>query len=134
MMLQNNSVTEFILLGLTEDTERQKMVFVIFLIFYFGTVVWNLLIIVTIKFGRTLWSPMYVFLFYLSLVDTCFSNSMAPRLIIDYLSAKKIISYSECLTQVFALHFLAPWRSLSWFSWPWITMQPLASLCIIQPS
>ncbi|XP_055283839.1 olfactory receptor 4C11-like [Moschus berezovskii] len=104
-MLKNKSVTEFILLGLTEDPERQKMVFVIFLIFYFGTMVGNLLIIVTIKSSRTLGSPMYFFLFYLSLVDTCFSTSMAPRLIIDALSAKKIISYSECLTQVFALHF-----------------------------
>uniref|UniRef100_A0A4W2IHD7 G-protein coupled receptors family 1 profile domain-containing protein n=1 Tax=Bos indicus x Bos taurus TaxID=30522 RepID=A0A4W2IHD7_BOBOX len=105
--LQNNSVTEFILLGLKEDPERQKKMFVIFLIFYFGTVVGNLLIIVNIKSSQTLGSPMYIFLFYLSLVDTCFSTSMAPRLLIDALSAKKIISYSECLTQIFVLVLMA---------------------------
>uniref|UniRef100_A0A8D1FEB9 Olfactory receptor n=1 Tax=Sus scrofa TaxID=9823 RepID=A0A8D1FEB9_PIG len=103
-MQQNNSITEFILLGLTQDPQKQKMVFVIFFIFYVGTLGGNLLIIVTIKSSQTLGSPMYFFLFYLSLVDACFSTSIAPRLIADSLSTKKIISYNECLTQVFALH------------------------------
>ncbi|KAM6158339.1 olfactory receptor 4C11-like [Rhynchocyon petersi] len=104
-MQQNRSVTEFILLGLTKDPTRQKMVFIIFLIFYIGTVVGNLLIILTIKFSRTLGSPMYFFLFYLSLTDGCFSTSIAPKLMVDALSTKKVISYNECMTQVFALHF-----------------------------
>ncbi|XP_004683592.1 PREDICTED: olfactory receptor 4C11-like [Condylura cristata] len=104
-MQPNNSVTEFILLGLTQDPVRQKMVFVIFFIFYVGTVMGNLMIIVTIKFSRTLGSPMYFFLFYLSLADSCFSTSTAPRLIVDALSSKNTISYNECMTQIFALHF-----------------------------
>ncbi|XP_006902656.1 PREDICTED: olfactory receptor 4C11-like [Elephantulus edwardii] len=103
-MLQNKSVTDFILLGLTQDPMRQKMVFIIFFIFYTATVVGNFLIIVTIKCSRTLGSPMYFFLFYLSIADTCFSTSIAPRLIVDSLSAKKTISYNECMTQVFAMH------------------------------
>ncbi|XP_004708440.1 olfactory receptor 4C11-like [Echinops telfairi] len=103
-MHQNKSITEFILLGLTQDPVKQKMVFIIFLIYYTGTMVGNLLIIMTIKFSRTLGSPMYFFLFYLSLVEACFSTSTAPRLIADALSAKKVISYNECMTQVFALH------------------------------
>ncbi|XP_076971195.1 olfactory receptor 4C11-like [Tamandua tetradactyla] len=103
-MQQNNSVTEFILLGLTQDPLRQKVVFLIFLIFYMGTVVGNLLIIVTIKFSQTLGSPMYFFLFFLSFADVCFSTSTAPRLLVDVLTSRKIISYNECLTQVFALH------------------------------
>ncbi|XP_075404366.1 olfactory receptor 4C11-like [Tenrec ecaudatus] len=103
-MHQNKSVTEFILLGLAQDPMKQKIVFIIFSIFYTGTVVGNLLIIVTIKFSRSLGSPMYFFLFYLSLSDTCFSTSTAPRLLADALSAKKVISYNECLTQVFTLH------------------------------
>lgn len=104
MTQQNSSITEFILLGLTQDPMKQKMVFVIFFVFYVGTVVGNLLIIVTIKSSQTLGSPMCFFLFYLSLADSCFSTSTAPRLIVDALSAKKIIPYDECMTQVFALH------------------------------
>ncbi|XP_075404365.1 olfactory receptor 4C11-like [Tenrec ecaudatus] len=103
-MHQNKSVTEFILLGLTQDPEKQKVVFIIFLVFYSGTVVGNSVIVVTIKFSRSLGSPMYFFLFYLSLADTCFSSSTAPRLLADALSAKKVISYNECMIQVFALH------------------------------
>ncbi|KAM5184349.1 olfactory receptor 4C11-like [Callospermophilus lateralis] len=103
-MWQNSNVTEFILLGLTQDPLRQKMVFFIFLIFYVGTVVGNTLVIVTIESSRTLESPMYYFLFYLSFADSCYSTCTAPKLIVDALSAKKVISYNECMTQIFALH------------------------------
>ena len=112
---------EFILLGLTKDPKRQKMVFVIF-IFYVGTLMGNFLIITTVKFSRTPGSPMYFFPFYLSLVDTCFSTSVAPRLIVDALFAKKSIFYNECLTQVLHCIYMDAWRSLSWSSWPWIGM------------
>ncbi|XP_007954876.1 olfactory receptor 4C11-like [Orycteropus afer afer] len=103
-MQQNKSITEFIFLGLTRDPMKQKMVFIFVLFFYTGTLVGNLLIIVTIKFSRTLGTPMYFFLFYLSFADTCFSTSITPRLIVDAISEKKVISYNECMMQVFALH------------------------------
>ncbi|XP_007954856.1 olfactory receptor 4C11-like [Orycteropus afer afer] len=103
-MQQNKSITEFILLGLTQDPRTQKIVFIIALIFYIGTIMGNLLIILTIKFSRTLGSPMYFFLFHLSFTDTCFTTSTAPRLIMDSISAKKVITYNECMTQVFTMH------------------------------
>ncbi|EFB28176.1 hypothetical protein PANDA_020366, partial [Ailuropoda melanoleuca] len=104
-MQENNSVTQFLLLGLNQDPMKKKMVFGIFFIFYLGTVVGNLLIMVTIKSSWRLGSPMYFSLFYLSLADSCLSTSTAPRLIVDSLSATKNISYNECMSQVFALHF-----------------------------
>ncbi|XP_072476060.1 olfactory receptor 4C11-like [Notamacropus eugenii] len=100
-----NNVTEFILLGLTQDPEKQKIVFGIFLVFYTATVVGNLLIVVTIKTSHTLGSPMYFFLTYLSIADSCFATTTAPKLIVDNLSHKNTISFDECLTQVFAMHF-----------------------------
>ncbi|MBZ3891372.1 Olfactory receptor 4C16 [Sciurus carolinensis] len=100
-MQLNNNVTEFILLGLTQDPFRKKIVFVIFLLFYLG----NLLIITTIKTSRALGSPMYFFLFHLSLSDTCFSTSIAHRTIVDALLKNTTISFSECIIQVFSLHF-----------------------------
>ncbi|XP_019575007.2 olfactory receptor 4C11 [Rhinolophus sinicus] len=104
-MTMNHSVTEFILFGLTQDAEKQKAVFGIFLILYFVTLLGNFLIVVTIKTSRTLGSPMYFFLFYLSFADACFSTTTAPRLIVDAVSQRKTISYNECMTQVFAAHF-----------------------------
>ncbi|EHB02392.1 Olfactory receptor 4C11 [Heterocephalus glaber] len=81
------------------------MVFLIFSIFYVGTVVGNLLIMVTIKRRRTLRSPLYFFLFHLSFADSCFSTATAPRLLAGTFSARKVTSYNECMTQVFMLHF-----------------------------
>ncbi|XP_048216342.1 olfactory receptor 4C16-like [Perognathus longimembris pacificus] len=104
-MLLNNNVTEFILLGLTQDPLRKKIVFVAVLISYLGTLLGNLLIITTIKSSQALGSPMYFFLFYLSLSDTCFSTSIAPRMIVDTLLKTATISFSECIIQVFSFHF-----------------------------
>ncbi|XP_007955984.2 olfactory receptor 4C16-like [Orycteropus afer afer] len=105
MMLLNNNVTEFILLGLTQDPVRKKIVFAIFLLFYLGTLLGNLLIIITIKTSRALGSPMYFFLFYLSFSDTCFSTSIAPRMIVDSLLKNTTISFNECIIQIFSFHF-----------------------------
>ncbi|XP_012891726.1 PREDICTED: olfactory receptor 4C16-like [Dipodomys ordii] len=104
-MQLNNNVTEFILLGLTQDLFRKKVVFAIFLICYLATLLGNLLIIATIKTSQTLRSPMYFFLFYLSFSDTCFSTSIAPRTIVDALLKTATITFSECIIQVFSLHF-----------------------------
>ncbi|EHA97380.1 Olfactory receptor 4C11 [Heterocephalus glaber] len=38
---------------------------------------------------------------HLAGVDACFSTTVAPRLMIDTVSEKKVISYKECMTQVF---------------------------------
>ncbi|XP_051022707.1 olfactory receptor 4C16-like [Acomys russatus] len=104
-MWLNNNVTEFILLGLTQDPFRKKILFVAFLLFYIGTLLGNLLIIATIKTSQALGSPMYFFLFYLSLSDTCFSTTVAPRTIVDSLMNEASISFSECIIQVFTFHF-----------------------------
>ncbi|XP_025121746.3 olfactory receptor 4C16-like [Bubalus bubalis] len=104
-MKMNNNVTEFILLGLSQDPVRKKIVFVTFLFLYLGTLLGNFLIISTIKTSRTLGSPMYFFLFHLSLSDTFLSTSIAPRVIVDALRGKSTISFNECIIQVFASHF-----------------------------
>ncbi|XP_074084074.1 olfactory receptor 4C11-like [Macrotis lagotis] len=100
-----NNVTEFILLGLTQDPVTKKIIFVIFLVFYTATMVGNLLIILTVKTSPTLGSPMYFFLTYLSFADFCYSSNTAPRLIVDSLSKKPTISYDECMIQLIASHF-----------------------------
>ncbi|KAM6158326.1 olfactory receptor 4C11-like [Rhynchocyon petersi] len=104
-MKLSNNVTEFILVGLTQDVAKEKIVFVVFLFLYLATLLANLLIVLTIRYSRMLGSPMYFFLFYLSFTDACFSTTIAPRLIVDSLSKKKVISFNECMTQVFSAHF-----------------------------
>lgn len=104
-MEENSSVKEFILLGLTQDLLKEKVVPVTFLFLYLGTLLASFLIVMTARCGQTLQSPMYFFLFYLSFADACLSTTTAPRLIVDSVSEKKAISYNECMTQMFAFHF-----------------------------
>ncbi|KAM9659463.1 olfactory receptor 4C11-like [Trichechus inunguis] len=101
----NSTVTAFLLFGLTQDVLKEKIVFVVFLFLYVATLWANLLSVMTIRYSRMLGSPMYFFLFYLSFADACLSTTTAPRLIIDAVSKKKVISYNECMTQTFAAHF-----------------------------
>ncbi|XP_057551326.1 olfactory receptor 4C16-like [Hippopotamus amphibius kiboko] len=104
-MRLDNNVTDFVLLGLTQDPVGKKIVFVTFLMFYLGTLLGNFLIITAIKMSQALGSPMYVFLFHLSVSDTCFSTCIAPRMIADALLKKATISFNECIVQVFSFHF-----------------------------
>ncbi|XP_072473497.1 olfactory receptor 4C46-like [Notamacropus eugenii] len=104
-MDNGNNVTEFILLGLTENPKMQKIVFVVFFIIYAITMVGNTLIVITINFSPNLHSPMYFFLAYLSFIDACYSSVNTPKLITDSLYEKKTIFFKGCMTQVFGEHF-----------------------------
>ncbi|ELV09723.1 olfactory receptor 4C12 [Tupaia chinensis] len=99
-----NNVTEFILLGLTQNMELQKLLFIVFLIVYLVTLAGNMLIMITINASRALGSPMYFFLSYLSLIDCCCSSSMTPKMLADTLVVRKTISFGGCMTQVFVEH------------------------------
>ncbi|XP_028716403.1 olfactory receptor 4A5-like [Peromyscus leucopus] len=100
----NNSVSEFILLGLTQDPAGKKALFVVFLLIYIGTMVGNLLVVGTVIGSPSLDSPMYFFLGYLSLIDAMYSTTILPKLLIDLLCDKKTISFTACLIQLFVEH------------------------------
>uniref|UniRef100_A0A8C0WDF7 Olfactory receptor n=1 Tax=Castor canadensis TaxID=51338 RepID=A0A8C0WDF7_CASCN len=105
-MTQSNNVTEFLLMGLTQDQnpKMQKIIFAVFFVIYIISVVGNALIVVTITGSPLLGSPMYFFLAYLSFVDACYSSVSTPKLMVDSLREKKIILFNGCMTQIFGEH------------------------------
>ncbi|CAO2618199.1 Olfactory receptor 4C45 [Lemmus lemmus] len=103
-MGQNNNVTEFFLLGFTQDPKKKKALFVTFLLIYIVTMVGNLLIVATVIISPSLGSPMYFFLASLSLMDAVYSTAISPKLIVDLLRDKKTISFTACISQLFIEH------------------------------
>ena len=69
-MEKKRNVTEFILIGCTQNPQVQNVVFVVVLVVYMITLSGNLLIVVTLTTSQALNSPMYFFLTHLSLIDT----------------------------------------------------------------
>ncbi|XP_038621163.1 olfactory receptor 4S2-like [Tachyglossus aculeatus] len=100
-----NNVTEFELLGFSQNVQVQKACFVIFFLFYAINLVGNSLIMLTICFGKLYRSPMYFFLIFLSLLDLCYSSFTAPKMIRDLISERKTISFQGCMMQLFGVHF-----------------------------
>lgn len=102
---QTSSVSEFILLGLSSQPEDQKPLFILFLTMYLITIIGNLLIILAIHSDPQLQTPMYFFLSFLSFTDICFTTTVVPRMLVNFLS-KKTISYAGCLTQMYFIYAL----------------------------
>ncbi|XP_036856798.1 olfactory receptor 8B3-like [Manis javanica] len=98
-------VTEFILLGLTDKPDLQLPLFFLFLVMYMVTVLGNLGLVTLIGLNSHLHTPMYFFLFNLSFIDICYSSVFTPKMLMNFLSRKNIISYMGCLTQFFFFSF-----------------------------
>uniref|UniRef100_A0A2K5BY50 Olfactory receptor n=1 Tax=Aotus nancymaae TaxID=37293 RepID=A0A2K5BY50_AOTNA len=97
----HSSVTEFILAGLSEQPERQLPLFLLFLGIYVVTVVGNLGMTTLIGLSSHLHTPMYYFLSSLSFIDLCHSTVITPKMLVNFVTDKNIISYPECITQLY---------------------------------
>ncbi|KAM4832636.1 olfactory receptor 4K15-like [Urocitellus parryii] len=97
-------VTEFILLGLSSSQELQLVLFIVFSVFYGAAVLGNILIILTVITDSRLHSPMYFLLSNLSFIDVCQATFATPKMIADFLSERKTITFQGCMSQIFFLH------------------------------
>ncbi|XP_042547472.1 olfactory receptor 502-like [Dipodomys spectabilis] len=102
----HTAVTEFILLGLTDDPVLQVILFIIILCIYLVTVFGNLSTILLIKVSAQLHHPMYFFLSNLALVDFLFSSSVTPNMLVNFLVERNRISYLGCAIQLGFVIFL----------------------------
>ena len=74
-------VSEFLLLGLSEDPKQQQLLFILFLSMYLVTQLGNLSIILAIANDVRLHTPMYFFLANLAFVDICFTSTTIPKML-----------------------------------------------------
>ncbi|KAB0388012.1 hypothetical protein FD755_002968 [Muntiacus reevesi] len=100
-------VSEFLLLGLSEDPRQQQLLFILFLSMYLVTQLGNLSIILAIATDIRLHTPMYFFLANLALVDICFTSTTIPKMLANHVSGHNGIPYAGCLAQIFLLTAMA---------------------------
>ncbi|XP_043829267.1 olfactory receptor 8K3-like [Dromiciops gliroides] len=93
-------VTEFILLGITDQPDLQIPLFLVFLIIYMVTALGNLGLIILSKTDSRLKTPMYFFLRNLAFIDLGYSTAIGPKMLVNFVVEKNTISYAACATQL----------------------------------
>ncbi|KAM3918968.1 olfactory receptor 12D1-like [Leptodactylus fuscus] len=99
------SVSDFILVGLTDLPWLQKMLFLFVLLFYQLDIMGNVLIIILAIRDPSLYSPMYFFLANLSFLDICFSSVAVPKMMVGFWT-QNVISIEACIAQIYFFHSL----------------------------
>ncbi|XP_037360224.1 olfactory receptor 143-like [Talpa occidentalis] len=106
MAMENgSSVTEFILVGITDQPQLQLPFFLLFLFNYVVTVLGNFSLINLICLNSHLHTPMYFFILNLSFIDLCHAFIITPKMLMSFVVEKNIISFEECMTQLFFFCF-----------------------------
>nr|XP_058141118.1 olfactory receptor 12D1-like [Dasypus novemcinctus] len=111
-MLNQTSVNEFFLLGVTDIHELQPLLFILFLTIYICNVAGNGAILMIIISDPRLHSPMYFFLGNLSCLDICYSSVTLPKMLENLVSSYKAISFLGCISQLHFFHFLGSTEAL----------------------
>ncbi|XP_048216377.1 olfactory receptor-like protein OLF2 [Perognathus longimembris pacificus] len=102
MIVKNHTMfTDFVFLGLSGKQDVQQGLFVFFLLVYGVTVIANLGMILLIQRDSRLHTPMYYFLSNLSFSDVCYSSTVSPKMLADFLSEQKRIPYNLCAIQMY---------------------------------
>lgn len=102
--MENNSELVFVLQGLNDSQTNRQMFLAFALMSYLITVFINLVLVATICMEKALHEPIYILLCNLCLNGICGASSFYPKLLHDLLLDSYVISYSGCLTQVFAVY------------------------------
>ncbi|XP_018529681.1 olfactory receptor 11A1 [Lates calcarifer] len=101
------NVTYVTLGGHVEVYKYRYLYFFIIFTAYILIICFNFTIVCLICFHKNLHEPMYIFIAALLLNSVVFSTNIHPKLLIDFLSEKQIISYSACLFQFYLCYTLS---------------------------
>ncbi|XP_053550110.1 olfactory receptor 10A7-like [Bombina bombina] len=96
------NVTTFILLGFSDlPVLLQATIFMFLLSAYVFTLLGNGLIIFVVSMDSQLHTPMYFFLRNLSFMELCFTSITVPKVLVDFLSRERSISFMGCAVQMY---------------------------------
>ncbi|XP_022378799.1 olfactory receptor 6C70-like [Enhydra lutris kenyoni] len=105
-MKNHTKQIEFILLGLTDNSLLQIIVFLFLFLNYMLGMMGNLTIIALTLLDSHLKTPVYFFLHNFSFLEISFTSVCIPRFLITIVTREKSISYNGCISQLFFYIFL----------------------------
>ncbi|NXF99445.1 OR5V1 protein, partial [Sakesphorus luctuosus] len=97
-----SSVSEFVLVGLSDAPQLRLLLFVLVLTIYLATMAGNITLLVAVSTDTHLHNPMYFFLGNLSLLDILCPTITVPKMLGALLFGNKVISFTGCLIQLFS--------------------------------
>ncbi|XP_024073902.1 olfactory receptor 10A4-like [Terrapene carolina triunguis] len=107
MASRNHTVlTQFFFVAFSNILELRVSLFFLVLLLYLITVVGNIFIITITVVDPALQSPMYFFLRNLSFLEIGYTSATIPKMLVNFLSEDKSISFLGCATQMYFFSFL----------------------------
>uniref|UniRef100_A0A8D0VJC3 Olfactory receptor n=1 Tax=Sus scrofa TaxID=9823 RepID=A0A8D0VJC3_PIG len=100
-MMRNQTITAFILLGLTDDPQLQIPIFMFLFLTYMLSITGNLAIISLTLVDSHLKTPMYFFLQNFAFLEISFTSACIPRYLYNIATGDRSITYNICVIQVF---------------------------------
>ncbi|XP_026232478.1 olfactory receptor 5H6-like [Anabas testudineus] len=105
-MEEELNVTYLILGGHVELQKYRYLYFIVVFMVYILILCSNSTIVYLIWKHQDLHEPMYIFIAALLMNSVFLSTNIYPKLLIDFLSEKQIVSYQACLVQYFMFYTL----------------------------
>ncbi|XP_036099668.1 olfactory receptor 5K4 [Molossus molossus] len=98
-----SSTTEFILIGFTDHPVLKNLLFLVVFAIYLITMMGNLGLVALIFMDCRFHTPMYIFLGNLALMDSFCSCAITPKMLENFFSEDRKISFNECMVQFYFL-------------------------------
>ncbi|XP_015260345.1 PREDICTED: olfactory receptor 11A1-like [Cyprinodon variegatus] len=101
------NVTYIALAGYVEVEKYKYVYFIIMFTSYILILSSNAMVVCLVVIHKNLHEPMYIFISALLINSMLFSTAVYPKLLIDFLSEKQIITYQMCLFQTYLFYSLS---------------------------
>ncbi|XP_008267826.1 olfactory receptor 11H4-like [Oryctolagus cuniculus] len=98
---ETGTVTQFVLLGFPGCKEMQIFLFSLFFGVYIFTTMGNGAIVCAVMLDKRLHTPMYVLLGNFAFLEIWYVTSTVPRMLVNFLSEAKTISFVGCFLQFY---------------------------------
>ncbi|XP_004390971.1 olfactory receptor 6C75-like [Trichechus manatus latirostris] len=128
-MINGTAVQEFILEGFPAVQHLGKVLFLVHLRAYLGSITGNMVIITFTWADHPLETPMFVLLSYFSFCKCFFITTVVPKLLSIFLLGRQTIPFIACVIQAFSFLYLgstiAFFRGVMFVDWYLATCNPL---------